>query len=221
MHSSPTALAIAALLFCSTAYSQSEDAAPLRHEINVGYFNAFSISGSNQLQVGYKLHGKNGAMRLILGGDYSTSISLDDPTNQLSKVSAVLQTRVGYQKNRQVPGSDRFMLFYGADAVLSTEDHYLTRLRITNNGLDPAITQETTSSQVMVSGGGSPFIGLRYQATRGVSISTEMGFSALWTATTTDQTNTFDGIRTNTRQRRNDINVGRARLGIITINFHL
>ena len=214
----------ATLLALGTTANAQENRISAKNEINIGYFNAFNLSSTRLARIGYRHHDEKGALRFMVGGDYSNSKSLatvDDATESNSS-SALLETRVGYQRNRNIEAAERLMLYYGTDLLYTLNHSKRTNETATwdNNGNDAVLINENTT--VSHSGGLRPIFGLRYQISKGLSLATETGFSVLFTTTENKATNSWSttGDFSSAKSTQETLNVGNIGLGLVTLNFH-
>jgi len=189
-------------------YAQEQETVntSFKNQFNIGYFNAFNLSGINEFGIGYKrIINKKGALRLAT----SFAISKNE-TNYTDRVrienKTTITPRMGYEFRMNF---EKWMVFYGVDIVASysnnTNDYRLT---------DPAESDRNVYREENNKGiGFSPILGVQYRLNKWISFSTETSFDFMYTKTETFENTNFQSDKVNVKAQLSP-------LGIFSVNLH-
>ena len=179
-----------------------------KNQINIGYFNAFSLTSINDFGIGYKRTIKNGELRFAYSGYYNNQETIDADNTYVSTTNTFrLKSRLGYQFHQDY---NKLQLFYGIDFTGQLENAKTVRFNTSSSQND------YSSDQITFGNGISPFIGIKYQINKTISISTETSFDVSFSKSERKYSSgTFSDL-TKTKQ----IGAKLSPLGIFSINVH-
>ncbi len=199
------AVALLCGVFMFSHGQQSEPFSDKRNEINLGSFNAFELSESPNLGIGYKRTVKKGAWRFGTGFRYSNN-SRDLETSPDIFTSWAISPRAGYEFHQNY---NRLQLHYGVELASSFSSAQSER----NDVGDPNYDFYQSKGVGIIL---RPVLGLKVFLAKSVSITTETYLYVSYSKSTT--TNTY-GTTTNTYSN-NGTSVGLGPLGIFSVNIH-
>jgi len=211
---------IVSLSFITSAKSQDSLAyTSKKHELNIGYFNAFNLTSGNDFGVGYKYTFRNGALRIGTTFSFSNDKTTDDgqsmSENETKNLS--IKPRIGYEFHQNYK---RIMVYYGADFITYIEDYH-SNYTYNNSNNDTYYSRKYTTT---TSGFGiSPLLGLKYFINKKISISTETSFNFAYKKSENKYDYFDDGSSTpssSDSSERKSYSANLSPLGIISINFH-
>ncbi len=200
---------IVLIAICSMSLpSQSQDQLEFsenKHEINLGYFNAFELNGINELCIGYKRLINNGALRTSIGFNF---FKYDDDyeTEQHKNSGFEISPRVGYEFHQSY---NRLRLHYGADVVssiINSKSEFISDIPNSNR------TEKSKGYQL----GFRPVLGLTVFINKSISLSTETYLDFHFYKKTEERIGST-GTTTNTS---NGLSMGLGPLGIVSVNFY-
>lgn len=178
----------------------------LKNQFNIGYFNAFNLSGINEFGVGYKrIINEKGAFRLATSFamskneyNYTDHIRIENKTT--------ITPRIGYEFRMNF---EKWMVFYGIDIVASYSNNINEYTRT-----DPAESDRNNYREEENKGiGFSPILGVQYRLNKWISFSTETSFDFMYTKTEIFENTKFKSDKTNVKAQLSP-------LGIFSINLH-
>ena len=176
-----------------------------KHEINLGYFNAFELNGMNELGIGYKRLKNNGALRTNIGFNF-LKYENDDETEQYDNSRFEISPRVGYEFHQYY---NRFRLHYGADVVssiINSKSEFISDIPNSNR------TDKSRGYQL----GFRPVLGLTVFINKSISLSTETYLDFHFYKSTEERIRST-GTTTSTDK---GMSMGLGSLGIVSVNFH-
>ena len=194
-----------------------------KHEINIGFFNAFNLQSYNSMGIGYKYHTAKGAYRIASSYNRSYSTIYNSPQNSIylfkSKTNnLIIEPRIGFEWHEYFK---KLLFYYGADlkvklAKYESDYEYNNGNDVIEDYLEFSKRIDRTSSASI-----SPFIGLKYQFNRRFSISTETALNFINSLAKLNISDTYyRGKTTNQRQTTNDNSVSLSSLGTFSLNIH-
>ena len=198
------------LIFASInifAQKTQELSEPNKHQLNIGYFNAFNLTSINNLGIGYKYTFKDkGALRVATSFNYSDDKREYD--NRLQNNSSIgVNPRVGYEFHMNFR---KIIVFYGVDIVGS----YIES-KESIEYYDPDLYKYNSESTITYKGiGVSPILGVQYQINNSISISTETSFDFMYKKVIRD-----DG-EGNYGYEQTSFMAKLSPLGIFSVNIH-
>jgi hypothetical protein len=202
-----TTLLIALLALCIIGSAQDPvNFSENRNEINIGFFNVFSMNVIHELGIGYKISGEHGALRLATSFNLNTQ-DRDSEDYRLKDKDFGISPRIGYEFHQNF---NRLRLYYGADFVTS---FYKTVYEETFPSIDPYETRTQTMKTNQY--GLRPILGLTVFLSKSVSLSTETYLNVMYSKSIVEQDNSNPYTSTTKA-----MNVGLGPLGIVSVNFH-
>lgn len=181
-----------------------------KNQINIGYFNAFSLTSVNDFGIGYKRTIKNGELRFSTSFYYNSSkIEYPDDSYFYTTTTNRVRSRLGYQLHQDY---NKLQLFYGLDFIGLIEN-------VNSERVDVDLPQnDYTSKQFTLGSGISPFIGIKYQINKSISISTETSFDVSFSKT--NRKNSGSSTTSLSLSETKQLTAKLSPLGIFSINVH-
>jgi len=174
-------------------------------EINIGYFDLFSLNSINNMGVGFKFNCGKGAFRI--GSSFYYNHRENVSTNSTDKeTNTTIVPRVGYEFRQYYK---RLVLFYGVDVCGSYDKD------INNNTYTAGDYNNSLATTYGI--GLSPLLGLKCFINKKISISTETSFNFMYSS---GQTKYSSNYATGNNDKIHSLTARLSPLGIVSINFH-
>lgn len=207
------------LLLGTAAFAQTNEARPLRNEINIGYIDPLPVSFNTR--IGFKHHTDRGAYRVVLGRQSGMELNFDDPTSTSTEITTDHVFRVGYQLHQPLTKNKMVVLYYGADITVFGSSMYAVRNTVWPSDGGVLDVHQTSIAQTRNEAGIGAFAGLRAHVNENVSLSAEFGGSGLYNSLQTGSTAIHNTLSRDDRSESSGFALGGLQMGVITLNIHL
>jgi hypothetical protein len=204
-------IALVAISLNLKAQTEDKQMKKYRSQLNIGYFNLFSLSSQNSFGIGYKYSIKNGALRIGSSFSYSNAnnkfSSSTNPQTSNSR-SFNIDPKIGYEFHRDF---NKFQILYGTD-IKGYYQNSITKNTSYNATVEVVYIYEKNTYGIGI----SPFIGLKYQINNFISITTETSFDILYSKSKSkDENNSYIA-----EYELENTSAKISPLGIVSLNIH-